>query len=263
MASRAPVGIDPPHLLGLFGFLVCATPLFLSQIINNYVEGTLSGVRDKASPSGLHFRDSKRKVDYVLAYHYRRSLARHAPGHGQCVLPEWPGLPGLGLVELGPLDALEEERRLQREEYERNLLEAGLEIEKDPENKSQGLSFVRIHAPWQVLSREAELLKIKMPTKKMYEITEEKGILKTLNEIWCKLTEPLQPQVPQQENTKMKTLSYPFSREKIYMYNIKDRDTFFDNATRSRIVREILKRTSTKARSSMGKVEGTELEVFF
>ncbi|NWV54299.1 ANO2 protein, partial [Daphoenositta chrysoptera] len=253
-------------------------------IINNYVDTTQGGARDKASPSGLHFRDSKRKVDYVLAYHYRRRLARHAPGaaspertrgsasvalvsnggtgkghaepqqqdDGQCALWEWPGLPGLEAVELSPLDALEEEKRLQREEYERNLLEAGLEIEKDPENKSQGLSFVRIHAPWQVLSREAEFLKIKMPTKKMYEITEEKGILKTLNEIWCKLTEPLQPQVPRQENTKMKNLSYPFSREKIYLYNIKDKDTFFDSATRSRIVREILKRTSTKARNSMG-----------
>ncbi|XP_009945468.1 PREDICTED: anoctamin-2-like, partial [Leptosomus discolor] len=86
----------------------------------------------------------------------------------------------------------------------------------------------------------------------MYEITEEGGILKKLNEIWCKLTEPLQPQVPQQGNTNMKSLSYPFSREKIYLYNIKDKDTFFDNATRSRIVREILKRTSTKARNSMG-----------
>uniref|UniRef100_A0A8D2NZ39 Anoctamin n=1 Tax=Zosterops lateralis melanops TaxID=1220523 RepID=A0A8D2NZ39_ZOSLA len=229
--------------------------MFLFQIINNYVEGTQGALRDKASPSGLHFRDSKRKVDYVLAYHYRRRLSRHEPGAsslelgrgsasaalvsnggtgkghadpqqqqqqdgGQRALREWPGLPGLEVVELSPLDALEEERRLQREEYERNLLEAGLEIEKDPENKSQGLSFVRIHAPWQVLSREAELLKIKMPTKKMYEITEEKGILKTLNEIWCKLTEPLQPQVPQQENTKMKTLSYPFSREKIYLYGV-------------------------------------------
>uniref|UniRef100_A0A8C5J304 Anoctamin n=1 Tax=Junco hyemalis TaxID=40217 RepID=A0A8C5J304_JUNHY len=231
---------DPPSpLLGSFGFLVCATSIFLSQIINNYVEGTQTRARDKASPSGLYFRDSKRKVDYVLAYHYRKRLARHVPGAAS---PEprrgfeWPGLPGLEVVELSPLDTLEEERRLQREEYERNLLEAGLEIEKDPENKSQGVSFVRIHAPWQVLSREAELLKIKMPTKKMYEITEEKGILKTLNEIWCKLTEPLQPQVPQQENTKMKTLSYPFSREKIYLYNIKDKDTFFDNATRSRIL---------------------------
>uniref|UniRef100_A0A8D2QIM5 Anoctamin n=1 Tax=Zonotrichia albicollis TaxID=44394 RepID=A0A8D2QIM5_ZONAL len=221
----------------------------VSTIINNYVEGTQTRARDKASPSGLYFRDSKRKVDYVLAYHYRKRLARHVPGAAS---PEprrgfasvalvsngstGKGLPGLEVVELSPLDTLEEARRLQREEYERNLLEAGLEIEKDPENKSQGVSFVRIHAPWQVLSREAELLKIKMPTKKMYEITEEKGILKTLNEIWCKLTEPLQPQVPQQENTKMKTLSYPFSREKIYLYNIKDKDTFFDNATRSRIV---------------------------
>ncbi|XP_062346893.1 anoctamin-2 [Cinclus cinclus] len=274
------------HRNGTSGALEASVVSYRSSIINNYMEGTLSGVRDKASSRGLHFRDSKRKVDYVLAYHYRRSLARHAPGaasleprrgspsvalvsnggtgkgcaepqqqqrdDGQRALPEWPGLPGLELVEMSPLDAVEEERRLQREEYERNLLEAGLEIEKDPENKSQGLSFVRIHAPWQVLSREAELLKIKMPTKKMYEITEEKGVLKTLNGIWCKLTEPLQPQVPQQENTKMKTLSYPFSREKIYLYNIKDKDTFFDNATRSRIVREILKRTSTKARSSMG-----------
>ncbi|XP_009706559.1 PREDICTED: anoctamin-2-like, partial [Cariama cristata] len=257
---------------------------FSSSIINNYLDGMQGGAVDKASLSGKHFRDSKRKVDYVLAYHYRKRLARHPPGvgspeptrasaslalvlnggtelgraqpqqqdGGQRDLQEWPGLPGDEVIELGPLDALEEEKRLQREEYERNLVEAGLEIEKDPENKSQGLSFVRIHAPWQVLSREAELLKIKMPTKKMYEITEEEGILKKLNEIWCKLTEPLQPQVPQQDNTNMKSLSYPFSREKIYLYNIKDKDTFFDNATRSRIVREILKRTSTKARNSMG-----------
>uniref|UniRef100_K7F4F7 Anoctamin n=1 Tax=Pelodiscus sinensis TaxID=13735 RepID=K7F4F7_PELSI len=72
-----------------------------------------------------------------------------------------------------------------------------------------------------------------------------------------KVTEPLQPKVPQQNNTKMKSLSYPFSREKIYLYNIKDKDTFFDNGTRSRIVREILKRTScTKAKNSMGKEAG-------
>ncbi|NXY81888.1 ANO2 protein, partial [Alcedo cyanopectus] len=256
-------------------FLVCETGVFLSQIINNYLDRTPGRAVEKPSPSGMHFRDSRRKVDYVLAYHYRNRLARHPaavgspeplrapascgplsngkgpaerrPDSGQRGPQEWPGA-----VELGPLDALEEEKRLLREEYERNLVEAGLEIEKDPENRSQGLSFVRVHAPWHVLSREAELLKIKMPTKKMYEITEEGGILKNLNEIWCKLTQPLQPQVPQQQNTNMKSLSYPFSREKIHLYNIKDQDTFFDNATRSRIVREILKRTPTKARNSMG-----------
>ncbi|NXD11340.1 ANO2 protein, partial [Nothocercus nigrocapillus] len=233
-----------------------------SQIINNYLDGTRGGATDRATPSVMHFRDSKRKVDYVLAYHYRKRVSQHQPGSGS---PEplhrsassavvSNGEPGKSCLEqqqqsggqheppghlgLSPLDALEEEKRVQRNEYERNLVEAGLEIEKDVENKSQGLSFVRIHAPWHVLSREAELLKIKMPTKKMYEIKEEGGILKKLNEIWCRLTEPLQPQVPQQDNTKMKSLSYPFSREKMYLYNIKDKDTFFDNATRSRIVSE-------------------------
>ncbi|XP_025889031.1 anoctamin-2 [Nothoprocta perdicaria] len=253
-------------------------------IINNYLDGTRGGAADTAAPGGMHFRDSKRKVDYVLAYHYRKRVSQHQPGsrsaeplHGlassaivsngetgkscleqqqqSCGQNEPSGQPellGAQAVELSPLDALEEEKRVQRKEYEQNLMEAGLEIEKDLESKSQGLSFVRIHAPWHVLSREAELLKIKMPTKKVYEIKEEGGILKKLTEIWCRLTEPLQPKVPQQDNTKMKSLSYPFSREKIYLYNIKDKDTFFDNATRSRIVREILKRTPTKSRNSMG-----------
>ncbi|GAB0177353.1 anoctamin-2 [Grus japonensis] len=110
----------------------------------------------------MHFRDSKRKVDYVLAYHYRKRLARHPPGVGSpeptrgsaslalvsnggtgkgCAEPQQQdgGQPALQqrprpeVIELGPLDALEEEKRLQREEYERNLVEAGLEIEKDPE----------------------------------------------------------------------------------------------------------------------------------
>ncbi|XP_053112016.1 anoctamin-2 [Hemicordylus capensis] len=225
----------------------------------------------------MHFRDSKRKVDYVLAYHYRKhssypdggspgplhrpaSLAIISNGETSKSQPEQqqhhdqdvPN-PDAQIIDLGPLDALEEAKREQRDEFERNLVEAGLEIEKDVENKSQGLSFVRIHAPWNVLSREAEILKIKMPTKKTYEIKEERGIVNKLSEIWDKFTKPLQPNVPQQNTTRMKNLSYPFSREKIYLYNVQEKDTFFDNTTRSRIVHEILKRTySTKAKNSMG-----------
>lgn len=36
-----------------------------------------------------------------------------------------------------------------------------------PQVKSHGPGFTRLHAPWHVLSREAEFLKIKVPTKKV------------------------------------------------------------------------------------------------
>uniref|UniRef100_A0A452TPQ6 Anoctamin n=1 Tax=Ursus maritimus TaxID=29073 RepID=A0A452TPQ6_URSMA len=212
-------------------------------VINNYLDAN-EPVSSEARLSRMHFHDNQRKVDYVLAYHYRKRGVQ--PGQG---FPgQWRGIVsngetgkdphagGHGDIELGPLDALEEEKKEQREEFEHNLMEAGLELEKDLESKSQGSIFVRIHAPWQVLAREAEFLKIKVPTKKMYEIKSEGSIAKKFNELLQKLSSPLKPRVPEHSNNKMKNLSYPFSREKMYLYNIQDKDTFFDNATRSRIV---------------------------
>uniref|UniRef100_A0A452TPM2 Anoctamin 2 n=1 Tax=Ursus maritimus TaxID=29073 RepID=A0A452TPM2_URSMA len=231
------------------------------SVINNYLDAN-EPVSSEARLSRMHFHDNQRKVDYVLAYHYRKRGVQ--PGQG---FPgQWRGIVsngetgkdphagGHGDIELGPLDALEEEKKEQREEFEHNLMEAGLELEKDLESKSQGSIFVRIHAPWQVLAREAEFLKIKVPTKKMYEIKSEGSIAKKFNELLQKLSSPLKPRVPEHSNNKMKNLSYPFSREKMYLYNIQDKDTFFDNATRSRIVHEILKRTAcSRANNTMGK----------
>ncbi|KFO28300.1 Anoctamin-1 [Fukomys damarensis] len=151
------------------------------------------------------------------------------------------------------MDYHEDDKHFRREEYEGNLLEAGLELERDQDTKIHGVGFVKIHAPWNVLCREAEFLKLKMPTKKMYHISETRGLLKTINSVLQKITDPIQPKVAEHRPQTMKRLYYPFSREKQHLFDLSDKDSFFDSKTRSTIVYEILKRTTcTKAKYSMG-----------
>ena len=37
-----------------------------------------------------------------------------------------------------------------------------------PQSKIPGIGFLKIHAPWNVLCREAEFMKLKMPTMKVF-----------------------------------------------------------------------------------------------
>ncbi|XP_023374095.1 anoctamin-1 isoform X2 [Otolemur garnettii] len=238
-------------------------------------EGTLltslSVDPDAECKYGLYFRDGKRKVDYILVYHHKRAsgsktLARRVQhndaGLGTRGAKQDQPLPGkAGPLEAGPpeppVDYHEDDKQFRRDEYEGNLLEAGLELERDEDTKIHGLGFVKIHAPWNVLCREAEFLKLKMPTKKMYHINETHGILKKINSVLQKITDPIQPKVAEHRPQTMKRLFYPFSREKQHLFDLSDKDSFFDSKTRSTIVYEILKRTTcTKAKYSMGQGEG-------
>nr|XP_032632407.1 anoctamin-1 isoform X2 [Chelonoidis abingdonii] len=214
---------------------------------------------------GLYFRDGKRKVDYILVYHYKKSsvsktLTRriyHNDSNARSVKQDHQ-LPGkAGHLDVGEsethMDYHEDDKRFRREEYEGNLMEAGLELERDEDTKIHGVGFVKIHAPWNVLCREAEFLKLKMPTKKVYQINQAHGLLKKINSVIQKITEPIQPKVAEHKPETVKRLSYPFSREKQHLFDLSDKDSFFDSKTRSTIVYEILKRTTcTKAKYSMG-----------
>ncbi|KAG8509168.1 Anoctamin-2, partial [Galemys pyrenaicus] len=110
-----------------------------SSVINNYLD--VNEPMSEARQSRMHFYDNQRKVDYVLAYHYRKRGAHPghgSPGHAVAVVSNGGKAGGHGDIELGPLDALEEERKEQREEFEHNLMEAGLELEKDLEVRPAG-----------------------------------------------------------------------------------------------------------------------------
>uniref|UniRef100_A0A3P8WNP6 Anoctamin n=1 Tax=Cynoglossus semilaevis TaxID=244447 RepID=A0A3P8WNP6_CYNSE len=208
-------------------------PLWFLQVVDSPSKST--SPRD-----GLYFSDGRRKVDYVLVFlHRRHSSVRPPRSHRLSLVSNEGGAPGGNanagevFVELGQAggnaatEPADHEMFLIRQEFEANLVEAGLEIERDKELKSHGPSFARLHAPWPVLCREAEFLKIKVPTK-----TEAGFGSRT---VWKKLSRPFQPNVPQ-EHERTKFLSHCFSRDKLHLYNITSEDTFFDNATRGRIV---------------------------
>uniref|UniRef100_H3CN56 Anoctamin n=1 Tax=Tetraodon nigroviridis TaxID=99883 RepID=H3CN56_TETNG len=201
----------------------------------------------------LCFSDGRRKVDYVLVFHQRRHSSIRSPAsvsasHEMLSVVSNGNFPSTASdVEAvrgnEPAEPAFHEMRMIREEFEANLLEAGLEIERDSEAKTHGPSYTRLHAPWPVLCREAEFLKIKVPTKTSYKLKEESGFGSRMSTVWRKLNQPFQPKVPHQDQESTKFLSHCFSRDKLHLYNITSKDTFFDNATRGRIVYEILRRT--------------------
>ncbi|KAK5867461.1 hypothetical protein PBY51_011953 [Eleginops maclovinus] len=209
---------------------------------------------------GLFFSDGKRKVDYVLCYKYKKkhSKARLSlASNGSVPIPitgrwEMEAESGDGGGPAGDVEEsklTEEEKALMREEFEEGLMEAGLQLERDKE-RAKGIGFIRLHIPWPILSREAELQKIKVAVKKKCELRKRMGIAGMWDSIMSKISTPFLPDVPDcevhrdsQTRVHFKTLKHPFIRDKLHLYDIKSTETLFDNATRSRIVAEIISRT--------------------
>ncbi|XP_023811631.1 anoctamin-1-like [Oryzias latipes] len=211
---------------------------------------------------GLFFADGKRKVDYILCYKYKKKSASKSRlsitsnGSVPITIPSRleaePELGEVGAAAGEPEESKlsEEEKALMRQEFEAGLLEAGLQIERDKE-RSKGIGFIRLHIPWPILSREAELQKIKVAVKKKCELRKRSGVAGMWDSVVTKLNSPFQPDVPDtdihkdsQSRVYFKTLKHPFIRDKLHLYDIKSTATLFDNATRSRIVAEIISRST-------------------
>uniref|UniRef100_A0A665UHR1 Anoctamin n=1 Tax=Echeneis naucrates TaxID=173247 RepID=A0A665UHR1_ECHNA len=176
---------------------------------------------------GPYFSDGHRRVDYVLAYHIQKSVnirrrssrfsdnnfiqgLRRSLSMRSSRAPLQPKEDPEIAAQEQRTNYHEDDKRFRREEFEENLLETGLELERDERCKIPGIGFLKIHAPWNVLCQEAELMKLKMPTKKVLHPT-------TIRLFIHKVTAPLHPKVDANRQDSIKSLSHPFSREKQHL----------------------------------------------
>uniref|UniRef100_A0A7N6BYF3 Anoctamin n=1 Tax=Anabas testudineus TaxID=64144 RepID=A0A7N6BYF3_ANATE len=190
-----------------------------------------------------YFSDGQRRVDYVLAYNIEKpsSIRHHSSrfGDGNFIQrlrhslsmrnsrapPQTKKDPEVTAQE-HQTDYHEDDKRFRRDDFEENLLQTGLELEKDEGSKIPGMGFLKIHAPWHVLCREAEFMKLKMPTKKIYEVKQGSNVVEKVRLFIHKLTAPLHPKVNTDRLQNVKPLSHPFSREKQHLVTTRHYELF-------------------------------------
>ncbi|XP_046713046.1 anoctamin-1a isoform X4 [Silurus meridionalis] len=194
---------------------------------------------------GPYFQDGQRRIDYILTYHIdKMQRARHHSTSTFKSLKESLTCIGkrnrAGSTHHDPESA--SNAHIHRDEFEQKLIDMGLELEREEDAKIPDMGFLKIHAPWQVLCREAEFMKLKMPTKKKYEVSKGSSGIHVMNTFIKRLSAPLTPQIEEKSPQNEKHISYPFSREKHHLFDLSDRDSFFDSKIRASIVCEIIKR---------------------
>ncbi|XP_077328399.1 anoctamin-4 isoform X2 [Lithobates pipiens] len=176
-------------------------------------EGEIPNVPEKKKTNGLFFNDGKCRIDYILVY--RKSSPQSE----------------------------------KREIFERNIRAEGLQIEKESSITNSDIMFVKVHAPWEVLGRYAELMNVRMPfRRKIYYLHRRYKFMSRMEKQLSRFRGwlPKKPMrldketIPDLEENDCYTA--PFSQQRIHHFIINNKDTFFNNATRSRIVHHILQR---------------------
>ncbi|XP_077144146.1 anoctamin-3 isoform X3 [Ranitomeya variabilis] len=133
----------------------------------------------------------------------------------------------------------------KRSTFEKNLRAEGLMLEKENSITNNDIMFVKVHCPWDTLCKYAERMNIRMPFSLQRNMRQLKSWL------------PRNPMkldkeaLPDLEETDCYTA--PFSRARMHHFTINNRDSFFSNSTRSRIVHHVLQRTKYEdGKSKMG-----------
>lgn len=174
----------------------------------------------------LYFRDGHRRIDMVLVYQEENE---------------------------GVMTEMEAHRREQRRVFQQNLLKEGLQLELEPkENSFDGKTyFLKLHIPWKIKVQYAEVMNLKLPTKrfktipmKTWDTDGAKGTSKFLNRCrrWFQWTRKIHTWDTAKYPVEPNFYDYIDSGDLEERFIVKERDNAYTPAQRSLIVMQILLR---------------------
>lgn len=200
------------------------TPIFSNDVPRDSLLQKDSSSETEIDPETLYFRDGRRRIDMVLVYHEENS---------------------------GVMTELEARRKEQRRVFQQNLLKEGLQLELEPkENSFDGKTyFLKLHIPWKIKVQYAEVMNLKLPTKRFITISvkawQSNEDVKESPKFWERWIQWVK------EIHTWDTKKYPEepsfydsidSGDREERFVVKDRDTAYTPAQRSLIVMQILLR---------------------
>ncbi|XP_039268721.2 anoctamin-4-like isoform X2 [Styela clava] len=178
--------------------------------------------KEFCSKEPVYLRDGRRRVDYVLAY-----------------------------------DNSEHEYDGYRAAFEKQLRDQGLELEYEStgdqtsssEDKSEHVSFIKLHAPWEVLCKFAEMTRMPKPIAHNDLITNSSDMdwSAPFKSCWRKVAALPRPRKYgykySDHSNDEAFFTAPFDMARLEKFMIRDKETFFTTAERQRIVLNILNRS--------------------
>ncbi|KAG7214086.1 hypothetical protein KM043_001446 [Ampulex compressa] len=202
------------------------TPVLSEDVARDSPQRKGASAGTEIDPETLYFRDGRRRIDMVLVYQEESE---------------------------GVMTELEARRREQRRVFQQYLLKEGLQLELEPrENSFDGRTyFLKLHIPWKIKIQYAEVMNLKLPTKRFITISvkawgaEEGKERPRLWERWIRWLEWIR------KLHTWDTRKYPEepsfydsidSSDREERFVVKDRDTAYTPAQRSLIVMQILLR---------------------